>query len=362
MSTVEKRVTIEDADGGDGFGFRIKWEALDHRAYFSAYEVVAMEQDGGTKFFNHAEGEENTREISLSSPYATGSIGWDGCSHIQLLEDHICGAHGFKKHISLMRYLYTRASVAMGRGIDGLDEEWGAKEPDIFNTAKITEPLWPAEWGLHPDHCRDVVQGDAYEIPYFPTTAPVICDVGSNVGGFVRWAVKRFPGCTMHCYEPHPDNFAKLKQTVATMIPAEDAARVTLYQQAVAGHAQKAMLNFHKDSVNCGEWSLFVEAGKGSVEVDVISATDLPDADILKVDCEGGELILLSTLHAAGKLGNFKAIMLETHSDTFIPPIINNLTALGFTLTGRKDPYPNRSELKFVKTNLLPENFKLPTL
>lgn len=227
-----------------------------------------------------------------------------------------------------------------------------------LDITKPGEPLWPESYDVHPDHCRDVLEG-SYEIPYYPETPPVIADVGSNVGSFVRWAVKRWPGCSINCYEPHPENFAKLNYTVGCL-PSADAARISVHQVAVAGHAQKAALNFHKDSVNCGEWSMFVEAGKGSVEVDVIAATDLPRADILKLDAEGAELPILSALHKAGRLPEFSAIMLETHCDDWINPIITRLAEAGFSLTGRRDPFPNRSELRFVKTALLPKDFQLP--
>jgi len=64
-----------------------------------------------------------------------GFIKWDGCSHFYFGEEdekgnrdsylHICSSHNFKRIAKLLEYLYKIAPLKMGRGEDGLDEEWG---------------------------------------------------------------------------------------------------------------------------------------------------------------------------------------------------------------------------------------------
>ena len=46
-------------------------------------------------------------------------------------------------------------------------------------------------------------------MPY-RATRPVILDIGANVGSFAAWALKRWPGAHVHCYEPLPDNMLVL--------------------------------------------------------------------------------------------------------------------------------------------------------
>jgi FkbM family methyltransferase len=223
-----------------------------------------------------------------------------------------------------------------------------------------SKPLWPESYGLHPDHCRDVVEGGSYDVPFNPSSPPTILDLGSNVGGFVRWAVKRWPGCTIHAYEPCPSNFKLLERTVEDLIDvSDDVVRVLLHQQAVAGHACRAVLQ--AGEFNCGEWSLMMPevAGRERVEVDVIAATDLPQADVLKIDVEGAEIAVLAALTLAGRISELSAIMMETHNDDWIAPIKANMAKAGFTLTGEAHPHLNRAELKFVRTDLLPADFKL---
>lgn len=225
-----------------------------------------------------------------------------------------------------------------------------------FSILHPNQAAWPKSYGLHPDHCRDVLEG-SYDCPYNPTTPPVCLDLGANVGAFTRWAVKRWPGCTVHAFEPCPSNFTLLKQTA---LPLDTpTSPVFIHQQAVAGHACRALLQ--AGEFNCGEWSLVMPtvAGREKVEVDVIAATDLPKADVLKLDVEGAEILVLSALTQAGRMGEFSVCVMETHNDEFIPAIKARMTKDGFTLTGETRPSPQRAELKFVRTDLLPADYAL---
>jgi FkbM family methyltransferase len=228
-----------------------------------------------------------------------------------------------------------------------------------FSILHPNQAAWPKSYGLHPNHCRDVLEG-SYNVPYDPATPPTVIDLGSNVGAFTRWAVERWPGCVIHAYEPCPSNFKLLEKTAAQIaIDLSEMPDIFIYQQAVAGHACRATLQ--AGEFNCGEWSLMMPPVKGreTVEVDVIAATDLPRADVLKIDTEGCELLILATLDHAKRLPQFSAIMLETHSDEHVPIIKANLARAGFTLTGEAHPHLNRAELKFVRNDVPPTDFKL---
>lgn len=133
MNEDENIITIEDASAGDGFGFRVKWRVTETCAQLEVYEIVGRDNDHAYFELKDSPICEHTADLDSAEKYLTGSINWDGCSHLYFQKYlHVCGAGAFKKHISLMRYLYLRASELMGRGPDGLDEPWGAKEPEIF--------------------------------------------------------------------------------------------------------------------------------------------------------------------------------------------------------------------------------------
>jgi len=226
-----------------------------------------------------------------------------------------------------------------------------------FSILHPNQAAWPKSYGLHPNHCRDVLEG-SYNVPYDPATPPTVIDLGANVGAFTRWAVERWPRCTVHAYEPCPANFKLLQETVSDFDQNDEDIDVHLHNVAVAGHACRATLQ--AGEFNCGEWSLMMPPveGREKVEVDVISALELPKADVLKIDTEGCELLILATLDYDKRLPEFSAIMLETHSDEYVPIVKANLARAGFTLTGEARPHLNRGELKFVRTDLLPADFK----
>jgi len=209
-------------------------------------------------------------------------------------------------------------------------------------------PLWPADYGVASDHCQEVLAG-SYDVPFNPATPPVILDVGANIGAFVLWSVERWPGCTIHAYEPHPNNFALLQRTVADFAPGE---KVTCYNVAVG--AQSGTERMANPGVNCGEWCLTRadDEKRETITVEVISAATLPKADILKIDVEGLEIEILATFDEE-RSREFSAIMLEVHCADWIEPLTQKLKQFGFTLTKSNRLFHHRCEMNFVKSKLL---------
>ena len=64
-------------------------------------------------------------------------------------------------------------------------------------------------------HCPEGA-GRLVEVPYRATRL-VIVDIGANVGSFAAWALKRWPGAHVQCYEPLQDNFALLKKNLGSL-------------------------------------------------------------------------------------------------------------------------------------------------
>jgi FkbM family methyltransferase len=227
---------------------------------------------------------------------------------------------------------------------------------DRFSIIEEGKPLWPESYlsrPLDPNHCKNVLEG-CYDVPYWPEKPPVILDIGANVGAFTRWAVKRWPGCTVHAYEPQPENFRLLEQTAAA---TDTVGAIHLHQQAVADKTGKRTL--FNQCFNCGEYSFYLQGGtdrepQDKVEVDTIAGMDLPKADILKLDCEGAEGAILASLYAANRLMDFSAIMLEYHNAEDGVNIRHGLEFNGFTCTGEDAMAEHRGELQFLRNDLLP--------
>jgi FkbM family methyltransferase len=152
-------------------------------------------------------------------------------------------------------------------------------------------------------HAQRVLRGE-YDVPY-EHARPVIIDIGANIGSFAVWALGRWPGGFVHCYEPLPANFALLEQNLGNV----NGTRVAIYPFAIGDPARtRLLLGKH----NCGEGS-FYDLGCQSgewVEVETKAPDVLPKAQILKIDAEGSEIDILSRMPRL----DVDIVVLEYHS------------------------------------------------
>jgi len=131
--------------------------------------------------------------------------------------------------------------------------------------------------------------------------APVIFDLGGNIGLFAVYALGRWPGSTVQSFEPDPTNLAVLRQTFAEN---ELGERWSFSDVAVSN--EKGELEFvaglSADSylsggVGGGEVDTSAEttAGGHTITVQTVDffATE-PRGDLLKMDIEGGEWAILT--------------------------------------------------------------------
>jgi FkbM family methyltransferase len=153
-------------------------------------------------------------------------------------------------------------------------------------------------------HVQKVLRGE-YDLPYQHPN-PVILDIGANVGSFAVWAVNRWPGCFVHCYEPLPANFELLRSNLRSLV----GTSVSLNNFAI-GDPARSRLFLGKN--NCGEASFFDlgEQSTESVEVVTRAPDFLPKAEILKIDAEGSEVDILTKMQPI----NVDVVLLEYHSE-----------------------------------------------
>jgi FkbM family methyltransferase len=128
-----------------------------------------------------------------------------------------------------------------------------------------------------------------------------ILDIGANVGFFALWAALRWPGSVIHCYEANPGTFPYLQRNTRAN------ALIHCNHAAVFPGGEKKMKFFSRFAGD-GEAGLtsylgetFRQGMQGDIhEVDVVSPEDLPNADIVKLDIEGGEAAVLASLDLSG--------------------------------------------------------------
>jgi FkbM family methyltransferase len=137
-----------------------------------------------------------------------------------------------------------------------------------------------------------------------------ILDIGANVGSFALWALLRWPGSTLHCYEPNPGTFAYLQRNTARHagIRCVNAAVFpctgpkAAFFSRYAGDGEAALLAYAGDTFREG-------VAQPTFEVDVVAPSALPAADIVKLDIEGGEADVLAALDLSATalvLGEFQ--------------------------------------------------------
>ena len=185
--------------------------------------------------------------------------------------------------------------------------------------------------------CERVFRGE-YDIAY-EHPAPVVLDVGANVGSFALWARWRWPGSVIHCYEPLPFNLECLGKNVGSM------PEIVVHPHAI-GNPEHTRLRLGKHS--CGEPSFFDIGEQLEEYVEVVSQWPnvMPEAQILKLDVEGAEVEILE--HAQIR---FDAIMLEYHSEANRRRVDRILR--DYVLVGSHVYCPNRGVVRYLRQSLV---------
>jgi FkbM family methyltransferase len=164
---------------------------------------------------------------------------------------------------------------------------------------------------------KEIFMTEAY-VKHFPSLSGVrtVVDVGANVGFFSLFASHRFPGATVHAYEPLPINFERLEAHRA----ANPSSRIVSHRVAVSG--ARGELEFFVDRV--GEISTSASLAPSSdrplrITVpsvtleDVLDGNELDRCDFLKLDCEGAEFGILYSTPAA-VLDRISRLAIEVHA------------------------------------------------
>ena len=134
------------------------------------------------------------------------------------------------------------------------------------------------------DYVKTVIDGE-YDIKDIQfNEQPLALDIGANMGSYTHWVQGRF-GAKVIAYEPDPNNIRVYLENVPTL-----KLEFELQPVAITTNPSNNILYLSPD--NPGAHSLkksLIGNPYGSVEIKTMSPTDLPEADIIKADCEGCE-------------------------------------------------------------------------
>ena len=167
--------------------------------------------------------------------------------------------------------------------------------------------------------------------------APVIVDIGANIGVSVNYFLANYPGAWIYAYEADPAIFDCLQHNVVL-----HNDHVELINQAV--WHEDTCLRFVQEGADGGRLS-----GNGGIAVPAVDIRKVlagKQIDLLKIDIEGAEEIVLPA--CAGSLDNVERIFLEYHSNPDRPQrlggIADLLNSAGFrlhvqTVRGSRAPF-----------------------
>ncbi|MBV9618035.1 MAG: FkbM family methyltransferase [Verrucomicrobia bacterium] len=136
---------------------------------------------------------------------------------------------------------------------------------------------------------------------YLPRTVrpKIILDIGSNIGASIVYFHRRFPDAKIFGFEPHPDTFRILKENVGGL------RGVAVFNYGLGATDQRIAVR--ADNVRFGGFTThgsFRDRGRPATIVEcevrrldhVLGETGIAKVDLIKIDCEGAEADVFSTL------------------------------------------------------------------
>jgi FkbM family methyltransferase len=179
----------------------------------------------------------------------------------------------------------------------------------------------------------------------------VIVDIGANIGAFSVLTGKLIEGHgKVYAFEPEPNTFKRLQEN----IQLNNLKNVEIFNEAVGG--ENGTLDFYvgkKSALN----SSFAEvdgdsrAGESTKKISVSmrsidSVLNLINKKInlLKMDCEGGEYLILESL-TSERAQLIENIVMEIHTVPNYPPswVPEKLQELGYKISGNYPLFAVRS-------------------
>lgn len=184
-------------------------------------------------------------------------------------------------------------------------------------------------------------------------TAPTMVDVGANVGASCLNLRARIPQANVHCIEPDPVTFARLKENL------KELDGITCCQLALGDTEGVAMLHqntspdtnsFLKPSIHVEQqdWRALMQQNT-ETEVQVTTLThwarsrNIDRIHLLKTDCQGYDLVVLKGGRELLERGQVNLLLCEVlmtplyEQQAWMPEIVTYAESLGYRLHGFYD-------------------------
>lgn len=185
---------------------------------------------------------------------------------------------------------------------------------------------------------KETICDDAYRLAELTGIVQgLIVDVGAGIGDFTVLAASKFPRASVLACEPNPQTFKVLERNIQRNRLSNVDAR------CIAVGTRETYI------LSRGRWSAEASArhvGGPTIPVPAVRLDELigdRDVDLLKIDCEGGELDVLESLDR--RIDHVKRVVVEYHghlADAAGARVEQLLRAQGLVVRRKPDRYDRR--------------------
>ena len=200
-------------------------------------------------------------------------------------------------------------------------------------------------------HAKETFQGRIYPPVPFVKTPSRVLDIGANIGASAVTFSLRYPGARIVAVEPARQAFALLRRNTARCANVEchnvGLFSTTMKRQLFVG-VTDSLTNSILSNRHSGERREEIQL----VAADVFAAqTEMTRPDIIKIDTEGCELPILSSMSESVRAA--KVVYLEYHSEEDRIALDEMLRPTHILYAGSV-PFPHRGEFVYVRNDAFP--------
>jgi FkbM family methyltransferase len=201
---------------------------------------------------------------------------------------------------SAIRALMHSRPISFANFLSNLIKPGSSRQSLMWNGRPFYYRPGTSDVGAMLEILLPVEKRSIYRLDYAGKVPTVIFDIGANIGTSAIFFADKFPSCTIHAFEPEPNNYELLCKNTSHF------KNIVSYPFALGSTSEFMPLYENVDPANPGGFSLLKDGiesnGKQSGVVavrnigEVIREIGVSRIDLIKIDTEGAEYDILTSI------------------------------------------------------------------